>query len=80
MTSTSALQGTKANGGHYTLTLADLQALPTTPPQAVTIQGKLLADGTVAIVKLTVTTVNTTTITEPTNPGKGKGNDKPGKN
>jgi hypothetical protein len=80
MTSTSVLQGTKANGGHTTLTLAALQALPTTPPQAVTIQGKLLADGTVAIVKLTVTTVSTTTITEPTNPGKGKGNDKPGKN
>lgn len=80
MTSTSVLQGTKANGGHYTLTLTALQALPTTPPQAVTIQGKLLADGTVEIAKLTVTTVSTTTITEPTNPGKGKGNDKPGKN
>jgi len=80
MTSTSVLQGTKANGGHYALTLAALQALPTTPPQAVTIEGKLLADGTVAIVKLTVTTVSTTAVTEPTNPGKGKGNDKPGKN
>jgi hypothetical protein len=42
----------------------------------VTIQGKLLADGTVDIVKLTVTTVSTTTTPEPTNPGKGKGNDK----
>jgi hypothetical protein len=77
---TSVLQGTKANGGHFVLTLADLEALQKGGPQAVTIQGKLLADGSVDIVKLTVTTVGTTTTPEPTNPGKGKGNDKPGKN
>jgi hypothetical protein len=75
MTSTSVLQGTKTNSGHFVLTLAELVA-----GQNVTIQGKLLADGTVDIVKLTVTTVSTTTTPEPTNPGKGKGSDKPGKN
>lgn len=73
---TSVLQ----DANHHTLTLAALQALPTATPLAVTIQGKLLADGTVDIVKLTVTTVSTTTTPEPTNPGKGKGNDKSGKN
>jgi hypothetical protein len=44
-----------------------------TAVQKVTIQSRLLADGTVDIVKLTVTTVNTTTTPEPTNPGKGNG-------
>jgi len=70
---TSVLQGTKTNGGHSVLTLADLRTLQEGGPQAVTIQGKLLADGTVDIVKLTVTTVSATTTPEPTNPGKGNG-------
>jgi len=77
---TSVLQGTKANGGHTVLTLIDLKALQEVAPQAVTIQGRLLADGTVDITRLTVTTVGSTATPEPTNPGKGKGNDKPGKN
>ena len=59
-----------------TLTMAALQTLQSIAVQKVTIEGRLLADGTVDIVKLTVTTVNTTTTSEPTNPGKGKGNGK----
>jgi hypothetical protein len=68
---TSVLQ----DGSHHTLTLAALQALPNLPTQKVTIQGRLLADGSVDIVKLTVTSTP-----EPTNPGKGKDNDKSGNN
>jgi len=66
---TSVLQ----DASHHTLTLPALQTLQSTAVQKVTIQGRLLADGTVDIVKLTVTTVNTTTTPEPTNPGKGNG-------
>jgi len=73
---TSVLQ----DASHHTLTLPALQTLQSTAVQKVTIQGRLLADGTVDVVKLIVTTVSTTTTPEPTNPGKGKGNDKPGKN
>jgi hypothetical protein len=68
---TSVLQ----DASHHTLTLAALQALPNLTTQKVTIQGRLLADGSVDIVKLMVTTTGTTT-----NPGKGKGNDKSGNN
>ena len=66
---TSVLQ----DASHHTLTLPALQTLQSTAVRKVTIQGRLLADGTVDIVKLTVTTVNTTTTPEPTNPGKGNG-------
>jgi hypothetical protein len=69
---TSVLQ----DASHHTLTLAALQTLQSIAVQKVTIEGRLLANGTVDIVKLTVATVNTTTTPEPTNPGKGKGNGK----
>jgi hypothetical protein len=67
---TSVLQ----DASHHTLTLAALQTVQGTAVQKVTIQGRLLADGTtVDVVKLTVTTGSTTTTPEPKNPGKGNG-------
>lgn len=65
---TSVLQ----DASHHTMTLAALQTLQGTAAQKVTIQGRLLADGTVDVVKIVLTT------DAGTNPGKG--NDKPGKN
>ncbi len=57
---------------HHVLTLAALQALPNLSAQKVTIHGKLLADGSVGIVNLTVTTVTGNATPDPVNPGKGK--------
>ncbi|MGB9667134.1 MAG: hypothetical protein ACPL2N_07465, partial [Candidatus Cryosericum sp.] len=65
--STSVLQ----DAGSHVITLAELQALPNLATQKVTIQGKLLADGSVDIVKLVLTTGGTTS--QPENPGKGNG-------
>jgi tRNA pseudouridine-54 N-methylase len=60
---TSVLQ----DAGHHTLTLAALQTLQGTAAQKVTIQGRLLADGTVNVVKIVLTTDTGE------NPGKGNG-------
>ena len=60
---TSVLQ----DASHHALTLAALQTLQGTAAQKVTIQGRLLADGTVDVVKIVLTT------DARTNPGKGNG-------
>jgi hypothetical protein len=60
---TSVLQ----DASHHTLSLAALQTLQNIAIQKVTIQGRLLAGGTVDVVKLTVTTSTSV------NPGKGNG-------
>jgi len=60
---TSVLQ----DAGNHTLTLAALQTLQGTAAQKVTIQGRLLADGTVDVVKIILTTDTGE------NPGKGNG-------
>jgi hypothetical protein len=60
---TSVLQ----DASHHALTLAALQTLQGTAAQKVTIQGRLLADGTVDVEKIILTT------DARTNPGKGNG-------
>ncbi len=60
---TSVLQ----DASHHALTLTALQTLQGTAAQKVTIQGRLLADGTVDVVKIILTTDAST------NPGKGNG-------
>ena len=60
---TSVLQ----DASHHALTLAALQTLQGTAAQKVTIQGRLLADGTVNVVKIVLTTDTST------KPGKGNG-------
>jgi len=66
--STSILQDVS----HQALTLAALQTLQGTAVQKVSIQGTLLADGTVDVAKLVVTTAAASS-SKPTNPGKGNG-------